>query len=81
MWDEKKLVAGAGEAKFDPKTKRLTWKVSTMPVSVDVLALKFGFTLNTKNPTQTDLISKVSVKATDTVTGQALALEGEAAKL
>lgn len=81
FWDASKLVTGAGEAKFDPQTKHLIWKVAKMPVSVDVLALKFGFVLNTKNPTQTELISKVSVKATDTVTGQEITLEGDATKL
>lgn len=81
VWDEKKLVAGAGEAKFDPQTKHLTWKVAQMPVSVDVLALKFGFALNSKNPTQTELISKVSVKAIDVKTGQEITLSGDEVKL
>ncbi len=76
-WLDKKLTKPAGEAVFDPVSKRLTWKISSMPVSIDVLALKFAFVLNTKNPTQTQLMSKVNVKAFDTVTNQEIILVGD----
>jgi len=76
-WMAEKLTKPAGEAVFDSTTKKLTWKISSMPVSVDVLALKFAFLLNSKNPTQTQLMSNVKIKAFDTVTNQEINLIGE----
>ncbi len=76
-WLADKLQVPAGEANFDLENKKLVWKVPTMPVSVDVLALQFSLILNSRNPSQTNLASKVSVKATDLVTGQQIILAGE----
>lgn len=64
-WSQSLLSVPAGTATFDPQTKKLTWLIPEMPESVDVNALQFGFTLNEKNPTQTQLISKVRFTATD----------------
>ena len=80
-WPDQTLVVPAGEAKFDPQSKKMTWKIGAMPVSVDVLALKFNIVLNSQNPTQTQLVSKVSVKGTDAVTGQEITLSGDEVKL
>ena len=76
-WLEDILQVPAGEVVFDEKTKKLTWKVDVMPVSVDVLALQFGILLNTENPTQTNLSSKINFKATDTVTGKPIIKIGD----
>ncbi|MFZ2190194.1 MAG: hypothetical protein WA057_05775 [Candidatus Magasanikiibacteriota bacterium] len=75
-WQEENLVVPAGEAKWDDKEKKLVWKVASMPTSLDVLALQFSFVLNSKNPSQTNLTSKVSVKATDTITGEEILKSG-----
>lgn len=66
----------AGEVNYDPTKKTVTWTIAEMPQSIDVLALPFSFTLNTKNPTQNILMGKVRVTAEDTVTGETINLTG-----
>ncbi|HBU07523.1 MAG TPA: hypothetical protein DEB09_05590 [Candidatus Magasanikbacteria bacterium] len=75
-WQEENLVVPAGEAKWDGKEKKLNWKIGSMPTSLDVLALQFSFVLNSKNPSQTNLTSKVSVKAKDIITGEEILKSG-----
>lgn len=67
-WDESKKNVPAGELNFDPESHKLTWKIDSMPVSVDVLPLQFGVLLNKNNPSQTNLTSKIRFKAYDVVT-------------
>ncbi len=74
--DQSQISAPAGTATFDAKQKRLTWTVPEMPTSVDVLALQVPVILKTKNPSQSQLVSKVRGKATDTVTGKDILLSG-----
>lgn len=76
IWNNENLVVPAGKAVFDEKEKKLTWRVDSMPTSLDVLGLQFLLTLNKKNPTQTSLTSKVRLKAIDTVTGQEIVKVG-----
>lgn len=70
-------TAPAGAASFDSTTKKLTWTIPEMPGSVDVLAWPFTITLSKKNPTQNTLVSKVTITATDAVTGQTITLSGK----
>lgn len=77
VWQKDMVVAGAGEAVFDERTKKLVWTIPTMPTSVDVLTLQFPVILQSKNPTQTNLTSKVKVQAADTVTGQQIIKVGD----
>ena len=67
----------AGELKFDPKTKKITWTVAQMPSTLDVLALPLKITLNKKDPTQNTLMSKVKITADDTITGETITLAGD----
>lgn len=67
----------AGVVSYDADSKKITWTIAEMPESVDVLALPFTVTINKKNPTQSALISKVRVKAEDTVTGQTIEFMGD----
>ncbi|MFA4831243.1 MAG: hypothetical protein WC618_03670 [Patescibacteria group bacterium] len=76
-WLEEALTVPAGEAVFDQDKQRLTWTVESMPTSLDVLALQFGVELNSKNPSQTNLASKVRFKATDAITGEEIILVGD----
>jgi hypothetical protein len=55
----------AGLATYDPATKRLSWTISDMPESVDVLSWSFTLDLPTKNPSQNTLISKITIEAED----------------
>ena len=70
-------TAPAGEVKFDPTNKKITWTIPEMPESVDTLALPVTITLNKVNPTQELLVSKVHIQAEDTVTGEKLDFMGE----
>ncbi|HYE60016.1 MAG TPA: hypothetical protein VEA18_02420 [Candidatus Kapabacteria bacterium] len=76
-WEEKALTVPAGKATFDPLKKKLVWTIDRMPTSVDVLVLQFGVTVNTVNPSQTQLISKVKGQATDVVSGKNIVLVGD----
>ncbi len=64
-WDTAALKVPAGKATFDPDKKKITWTIDHMPVGVDQLALQFAIILNKKNPTQTDLMSKVQMHVHD----------------
>lgn len=75
-WKEGELVVPAGEASYDSERQRVTWTVDQMPTSLDVLALQFGFGMNSNNPSQTNLTSGVEVTATDAVTGEEIVLVG-----
>lgn len=77
IWNDSAINVPAGEVKFDAAKKQLVWKISSMPVSVDVLDLKFSVTMNQKNPSQTNLTSKVKIKARDVSTGQDIIIAGD----
>ena len=66
----------AGKLDYDPKEKIITWKIDEMPESVDVLALPFTLIVNKKNPSQQVLVSKIKIKAEDTVTSQLITFMG-----
>lgn len=67
----------AGSIEYNKEDKRLAWHVDAMPISVDVLALQFPITVRQFNPSQTQLVSKVRLSATDTVTGETIILVGD----
>ena len=76
IWQEEMAEKSAGEFTYDANTKKLIWKISSMPVSQDVNYLKFGILLNSENPTQTNLTSKINIKAHDSITGKDITLSG-----
>ncbi|KKQ27388.1 MAG: hypothetical protein US42_C0010G0035 [Candidatus Magasanikbacteria bacterium GW2011_GWC2_37_14] len=81
LWQDDKLVVPAGEVNYDKEKKNLVWKIKTLPKDLDVVALQFAFVLNTLNPSQTDLSSKITIKATDAVTGEEIVKVVEGFKL
>lgn len=76
-WLEDRLQVPAGEVVFDEKDKKLTWNIDVMPVSIDIFALQFAVVLNTDNPSQTNLTSKVNFRATDAVTQKPIVKIGD----
>lgn len=76
-WAEDVLQVPAGQVHWEREAKKIVWKVDQMPRALDVLALRFGILLNQKNPTQTNLTSKVRLKAKDTITGQEILKVGD----
>ncbi len=71
------VVVPAGEIEYDEDEQQLMWRVAEMPVSIDVFALQFPIELLKKNPSQSQLTSKVTVTATDAVTGKQVLLIGD----
>lgn len=71
-WQSDSLSVPAGKVDWDENTNKLVWRIDSLPTDVDVLALQFAVELKSKNPTQTDLTSKVVLKAEDLVTGHGL---------
>lgn len=80
-WNEDVLEVPAGEINFDATTKKLTWTVERVPTALDTLALRFGFELNSQNPTQTHLTSKITLRAKDSITGEEIIKVKEGVKL
>jgi hypothetical protein len=76
-WSESDKNVPAGEVKFEEEGQKVKWKIDSMPISVDVLALQFGIILNKENPSQTNLTSKVRFKAQDAVTGEDMVIVGD----
>ena len=56
---------------------KLVWKIDSIPTSSDLLELTFSLIVEKDNPSQTDLTSKVTVKATDVITGEQILTVGE----
>jgi len=69
--------APAGTINFDDENQTISWKITDMPSSVDVLALPFKILIKQINTTQNTLISKVKIKAEDSVTGQIIEIMGD----
>ncbi len=69
-WEEGDLSVSIGKLEFDPKEKKILWKIDTLPASSNPLKATFSFVRNAFNSTQTQLISKVNLSAKDTVTGK-----------
>jgi hypothetical protein len=57
----------AGEVVYDEGEQKLTWRIERMPVDIDVLSLPFTLTQQSRDPTQSQLTSKVHVQAVDAV--------------
>lgn len=76
-WLEDELVVPAGQAIYDEDQGRIRWTIDRMPTALDVLALRFGVKLNERNPTQTNLTSKVRVSARDVITGEEILVLGD----
>lgn len=81
IWQDELVKKSAGEFTYDSTTKKLIWKIDKMPISQDVNYLVFGLLLNTENPTQTNLTSKISIKAHDDITGQNIVLSNDGISL
>jgi hypothetical protein len=61
------LKPPAGSVAIDKEKNRITWNVSEMPVSVDVLAYVFKVKLNKINTSQTNLTSVIKAEAFDSL--------------
>lgn len=67
-WEAGDLSVSLGKLEFDPKEKKILWKIDTLPASPNPVKATFSFVRGSYNPTQTQLMSKVQVKAKDMVT-------------
>ena len=76
IWDGPDPVP-AGTLNYEMGAQKIIWTIPEMPAETDVLALPFSLTLNTLNPTQEILISKVRVQAEDSVTGEKIEFMGD----
>lgn len=69
--------AAAGTINYDDAAKKITWKITEMPESADILNGSFLLIINKNNPSQSLLLSKPHLTATDTVTGKSIDLAGD----
>lgn len=72
------FVLPAGEAEYNEDASTLTWTIDQMPLGVDILPFEFEVVLNEKNPSQTNLTSKVRIQAKDVITGETITIVGSA---
>ena len=79
--DADAAVVSAGEIQFDEKTKRLVWRMETLPRTLDVVALEIPIILNEKNPTQTNVTSQIELRAFDPVSGVEILRVGDGIQL
>jgi len=71
----------AGTINYDEKTKRLTWSIPAITENTDVLSVPFSITIMKKDPTQSELVSKIKFSAEDSISGQKIELIGDSVKL
>lgn len=62
------ITVPAGEATLEDNM--IIWKVPRMPLSTEILPLSFTVERQSLNPSQTQLMNRVEIRATDTVTGR-----------
>lgn len=74
VWSENFLKVPVGNVNFDAASKKLIWKIDTLPASAGVQTLQFGFIRKSFNPTQVLMMSKIKVTGKDTVTGKDIIL-------
>lgn len=72
---------GTGAVSFSSTDKKITWTIPSITDNGDALTGTFTLVINTKNPTQNTLLSKVSLQADDTDSGQTITLSGNAVNL
>ncbi|MFB6226230.1 MAG: hypothetical protein ABEJ02_02665 [Candidatus Paceibacteria bacterium] len=76
-WKEDALNTTTGTAKFDQENQHLTWSIDQMPANAQPQTLNFATILKEYDPTQTNLTSRVKVKARDTKTGEEVIISGD----
>ncbi len=76
-FDPEDVSVPAGEIEYNETDQKLLWKIETMPTNLDVLALQFDLILNKKNPSQTNLTSRVRGTAIDSKTGEEVLAVGD----
>lgn len=67
----------AGEINYNETNKKVTWTINEMPLELETAALSFDIVLGEADPTQKAIMSKTSLSAEDTVTGETIYLAGE----
>lgn len=71
----------AGKGSYNEVKKQITWIMDELPQEIDVVNWPFTLTLDTKNPTQTILLSKITLTAEDAETGNKITATGDAIPL
>lgn len=67
-----------GKVTYDEAKKKLRWTIESLPTNVDSAPLTFTVTINKPNPSQSQLVSKVTLTGTDTATKGQVQLTGAA---
>ncbi|MFB6182307.1 MAG: hypothetical protein ABEJ24_05440 [Candidatus Magasanikbacteria bacterium] len=76
-WMDDALNVTTGTAKFDEESQHLTWDIDSLPQKSKTQTLNFAVVLEEDDPTQTNLTSRVNVKATDAATGEEIVISGD----
>lgn len=76
-WLEDALNSTVGTAKFDQQNQKITWDIDKLEKGDTTHTLDFATILQEDNPTQTNLTSKVKLKAKDQSTGEEIIVIGD----
>jgi len=76
-WMEEALTATTGTAKYSSEQQQLTWNIDSLPKEAQPQTLNFSVRLKEQDPTQTNLTSKVQVKAKDQTTNKNIIVVGD----
>ncbi len=74
-------TAPVGTVAFDETSKELEWKIPDWPIEVPSIPVQFTLYRSSPNPSQTQLMSRVELRATDTVTGKDIIIVGDELRL
>lgn len=75
------IQVSAGEANLDGNSNKILWKMPELPTAIDVATLRMVLERKELDPSQSQLVSKISIKYRDVVTGEDVVLVGDEIKL
>ncbi|MFA5211281.1 MAG: hypothetical protein WC414_02120 [Patescibacteria group bacterium] len=80
--DVSKIVNSSGKVEYNEKENKIKWQIDSLPTNIpDAVIAQFEIELLEKNPSQEDLMSKVTISADDEKAGETIKFFGEEIKL
>ncbi|MBT4153967.1 MAG: hypothetical protein HOE53_04965 [Candidatus Magasanikbacteria bacterium] len=74
-------TAPAGKMEYNETTKILSWTIDEWPIDIPQIPMQFTLYREGANPSQTQLMSRVELRATDTVTEENMIIIGDELQL
>lgn len=75
--DESTVSVPAGDVTYNQQQNTILWNIDELPLEIESAPLVFTLLRESLDETQTQLMSKIKIEATDAVTGQIIRLVGD----